>query len=540
MFYRTALVSVLSLLSVTFLSVPFAAAVESELHGEYSLLGALHRTGGAGDKALLKRGEFFTHQLKLDSSVLLNDDWHFDTTVNARQTNDPQIELRNSVHLLGWTSELYNRETRATFGDFYGDFSRYVLARSLKGVQLQYKNETTELKGVAGYSQRQNDAHFMRYVAGGRAETLVLKEYGALQNVRVGTNFTAVEDDHASLTGSPTGVADASNRAGSVNYSGILFKNTELTGEIAKTWIDEDTSENTNVDRKTGTAVRANSATKFSKMTKARLGYEWVSADFNSLAGSAVPDRVTLNGRLDHKITNELASEASYRVSHNKLEKSILNDQTMTQTPHLALSWTPDSEKWLLRDYALRLFWDMRDRSSDGDGSQQVDFTSNDYGLENEFKVRKVSFVDGWTYRTEDDDMNKENMLVNNTAYFGMRMREKFGEMTAVPSVRYQVEHTDSVKLDISDFTQTVTVGLILEPSNKLKFEQRLSAGFAERSTEDADSVKLNSYTSLDYKLPTSQDLTFRISYEHLDFNHSRSVQTYSEDNLQTQLMWVF
>ena len=32
-----------------------------EFHGEYSLLGALHRTGGSGDKTLLRRGEFLTN-----------------------------------------------------------------------------------------------------------------------------------------------------------------------------------------------------------------------------------------------------------------------------------------------------------------------------------------------------------------------------------------------------------------------------------------------------------------------------------------------
>lgn len=516
-------------------------ADEPTLHGEYSLSGALHRTGGSGDKTLLRRGNFLTNELKLESHIPLpGGDWNLDSNIDMRKTPDPQIDKRKDVNMLGWTTELYNPFVRFTGGDFYGDFSQYTLSQSLKGVQVAAKTDTFELKGVAGYSQKQDEgSHFLRYVFGGRSETQVFQEWGIAKDLRAGVNFSDVEDDHSSIE-NKTGVPDASNRVGSVNNHVMLWDKTEIDSEAAKSWADDDTSPGNVVDRKKGTAVRVNSLTRFSKMSKAKLNYEWVTSQFETLNGSAVPDRVNFNGRWDYKFNQEWGSDYSYRLMYDKLNKSTLNKRTMTQTPKIGLSWDPKAEDWLLKDYSQRVYWEMRNRTSDSDPSGKIDFQSNEYSIENDFAVENVNFDSGYTFRSEDDDQDKSNVNFDHSGYFGMKMREKYQNATATPSLRYQFDYQALPKQEGHDLTQTLTAGLRLDMDNGLSFEQRYSASGAARLADDADSTRFNVYLGLDYKLPRKEDMTLKVSYELIALSHQVSTSRFSENNLQVQLLWKF
>lgn len=510
------------------------------IHGEYETGGAIHWTGGAGDKTLLRRGAFFTDELKLRIDQPLEDGWDFLTSLHLRQTFDPQIDKRKDVHILGYTSEIYNRFLRFTFGDFFADFSQYVLGTALDGVQMVAKTDRAEIKAVAGFSQRADEGkQFMRYVFAGRAETVLVEAYGFAKDLRMGFNFSDAEDAHNTIDNT-TGVADASNRVGSVNGRAVFWGHTQADWEAAKSWIDEDTSPGTNVDRKTGSAIRWNSTTQFDKKNKLRMGYEWVSADFRTLGGSAVPDRVNVTSRLDSQWNKEWKSELGYRLSFDKLDKSDLNKRTVTQAPRAALNWEPLSDDWWLKDFFSRLYWELRSRLSDDDPSGQTDFLSNDAGFEDEFRIEKVHFNSGWTVRTETDDLQKQNDRLINTGYIGMNTHEQFLGMGATPSLRYQFDYEDRPKEGGRDLTQSVSAGLNMDISDNIHFEQRYGIETASRLAPNADTVKLNAYLGLDYKIPSQRDLTLKITYEHGNFFHPLATERFSEDNLQVCLFWKF
>src|SRR3989338_6852761 len=146
------------------------------------------------------------------------------------------------AHLLGYTSEIYNPFLRFTFGDFFGDLSQYTLSQSLDGVQMTAKNDVTEIKVLAGFSQKADESrHFMRYVSGGRLETLLVKSYGFAKDWKLGFNFSDVEDDFGSIR-NKRGIADVSNHVGSFNSQVLLWDKTDAEAELAKSWADEDTS----------------------------------------------------------------------------------------------------------------------------------------------------------------------------------------------------------------------------------------------------------------------------------------------------------
>ena len=534
----------LSILILCFcLNIAHAGASEIKqpsVHGEYSINGAIHRTGGAGNKTLLRRGDFLSNELKLKIEQPLQDDWNFLTNLRLRKTPDPKIDKRKDVHLLGWTTELYNPFLRFTGGDFYGDFSQYTLSQSLRGAQAALKTDRIDGKLVAGYSQNADEGKsFRRYVFGGRSEFVLVKEQGPAKDLRMGFNFSDNEDDHNSIDNS-TGVPDASNRVGSLTGHVLLWDKSDIDGEFARSWVNLDTTENSGVAHTIGSAFRLNSATKFNKQAKLRLGYESVSSGFNTLSGSAVPDKVNITSRFDYKFNQVWSLETGYRINYDKLEDSSLTKRTTTQTPRVSLNWNPESENWLLKDYESRLFWEERRRGSTDNNAGQIDYLSNDYGFENDFKVRDVNFDSGWTIRTESDDLNKENNVLANTGYIGMNMRKKFLGTTATPSLRYQLDYENFPKEEGRDLTQTVSAGLNLEITDSLRFEQRYSIETASRLAYDSDTLRLNAHLELDYKLPVKEDVTLKVRYDHIGLNHPSALNTFSEENLNTELLWKF
>ncbi len=510
------------------------------IHGEYSLLGAIHRTGGSGDRTLLRRGEFLTNELTLNYEQPLPAEWMATADVHVRNTNDEQLDPYDGAHVLGWTTELYNPYLRFTGGNFYADYSQYTLQQSLTGVQAALTTERVTAKTAFGYSLRDIEGQrYRRYAGGGRTELLLAPRVGPASDVRMGLNFSGSEDARDTIDNT-AGVSDASNRVGSVNAHVLLWNMSDFSAELARSWNKDDTTPGNVLERANGTALRVNNITKFSKRDKLRLNYEWVSSHFNTLSGSAVPDRVNLSSRFDHRWNSRWSANVGYRVMVDKLEKSDLLKRTVTQAPRAEISWEPGSDRWYLKNFTSRVYAQARNRVSSEFASGQTDFHTNELGLENEFQVRKARVSTGWSISAEDDDRDKTNDRLTNVVYAAVRTRTKWFGVAATPSLRYQMEYSDLSTLEGRDLTHTVSEGLRLDISEALFFEQRCSVSTASRLAHDSDSIRVNAYLGLDYHLPVQQDLTFRTSYEHISFVHDVSIQRFSEDNFQTQLLLKF
>ncbi len=541
---------VAALLAMT-VSLPAADAAESSkppqfskfpglsIHGENSLAAEMHRTGGAGDKTLLRRGEFLTDILKLKIDQVLPHGWTSHTDIHGRKTQDPQIDKRRDVHLLGLTSELYNKTTRLTFGDFFGDFSQYTLGQSLEGFQLAYDTQRFEAKGVAGISQRADETRaFERQVYGARAEALVVEDSKNLKDARVGFNFVGTQDDKGSVE-NKSGVMAAESRVGSLNGHAVLLGKSVFDSEIAESWTDEDTRDPL-IGRNVGTALRVNNQTQWTKKGKTKLLYEWVTPRFDTLSGSAVSDRVNFTSRANYKWNPAWVTDAAYRTQYNKLNKSTAEKRTYLHVPSASISWTPSSSDWTFQDFFSRLFWEQRRRLSDDADSGQVDFVSDEIGIEDEFKVKKYNLSSGWTLRHEDDDLQKLNNRLTNEAYIGARIYRKFLGVDAVPSTRWTLIYDAYDKEGGRDLRGRVTVGLDLDFKHGLKLNQRYSLENNRRHAQDSDSLKFDADVGLEYQIPRLRGTTLKVSYTTADYAHDMSTQSFSEHNLRADLICKF
>jgi hypothetical protein len=529
------------LLFMTNLKKSFADERHPSMHGEYSIDLAYHTLSGNGSKALLHRGLFLTNEVNLKLNEPFGNGWNFFTHMDVRKTADPQIDKRKDVHILGVTSEIYNPTLHFTLGDFYGDFSQYTLAQALEGLQIYVKTERIQTKVVTGISQKGDEGRqFMRIVYGGNIETLLIKDSESVKDFKLGVNFLSNNDDGHSIK-NKTNVKEVANRVGSINAHILLWDKVDLNGEVAHSWTDEDTSPGSQVDPKVGNALRLNSKIRFSKKAKLKLGYEWVVATFDSLNGSAVPDRANLNSQFDYKLSEACGWEAGYRIWHDKLSKSTLSKRTVTQAPRLLLKWTAAPERGvLLKDFSSRMYWEMRRRVSQDDPAGQTDFSSNDFGLESDFKLNKIKWNAGWNLHIEDDDLNKVNNRFSNSGWLGWRRAGHILGIETVSSVRGNFNYIDIPKEDGHDFIYGISWGFDSDISPPLRLEQRYSVERAHLLAAESNSTKFRSYLGLEYRLPGADDRRIKASYEYTNFAHSQEDECFAEHNLQVKLLWTF
>ncbi len=514
-------------------------AQKPSIHGENVLLGAENRTGGGVGKAAIHPGHLLTEEFKLNFDLPLEDEWNCTTNVHLRKSDDPQISIRRDFRLLGYTTDIYNKLLRFTVGDLFGDLSQYTMTQPLDGLQAVVKTESAEIKTVAGISQREDEGGiFRRYALGQRAELLLVKEYGPVKDFAAGFNIASSYDDPKSIV-NINAVPASSNLVGSISSRALLFDMTQFDLELAKSYlaVDQDTSQSSYTDKVLGDAVRLNTTTKISKKAKFRFGYDWVTAGFNTLSGSAVPDRSNLTSRLDYRFNTEWASEFGYRMSFDRLSKSSLDKRTFTHVPRVALNWTPANSIFFLNDIYSRWYWEMRSRVAEDAPSGQTHFTANEVGVDNDFRASRVNFNLGGNIRTEDDRLNKVNGRVFYTAYMGARMNENISMVSVSPSLRWQFTYDDKLKEGGRDFVQSVIESLALDIPNIARFEQRFSVETASRLAYDSDTAKFNIYCGLDYRINKTDDNILRLSYERTDFLHPSSLERFKETSFQAKLI---
>ena len=499
------------------------------IHGEYSLLGAAHFIGGEAEKSALQKGQFLTNELKLKIDQSFKNGWTSASNLHIRKTPDPQIDVRRDVRLLGYTVELYNPTFHITGGELFADFSQYTMNQALEGVQMTAQTESTELKLVTGSHERDEAGnHVKNWVMGGRSQILLLKEFGFAKDWKVGFNFS---------------VEKSSNLVCSINNHLLLWDRTALEGEFAKSWIDIDKNSflaDGGWNQKSGSAVRLNTITQFSKKAKMKLDYEWVSANFTTLNGSAVPDKVNVKSYLNYKWSKRWSSETGYRISYDKLSQSLLTKRTFTHVPGIAFYWTPMSESWLLSDFFSKMYWEMRRRISEDNPSSQIDFLSNEYGVENSFKIKRIGFNSGAGVRTEKDSVQRNNDRVITNGFIGLHLQKNLLNATLAPTLRWQFSYEDKPNEGGRDFVEMVFLGLDLDISNSFRFEQRYSMETASRAARDSDTVRLGAYIGLDYNLWGKDDYLFKFNYERANYAHPSNSEHFSEDNFQAQFLLKF
>jgi hypothetical protein len=275
-------------------------AVEDEIHATNEFSVTSNNTSGEGrDRSSLTKGTKYLDILSLYGNGKLGT-FDYNWTTGAKSTNDERNDIKR-ISLTNLQGKMTNKVNTLTIGDVFESFSQYALNTALKGESYRLSPEGAYIPKVTliyGYASPRWDAMdgddaIKRRVIGGK----VKQDIG--QKWTIGLSHVEAKDEERMPYSDKV---DEKANTFDWEYRPI----TGLTVQGESSWISGTTSpaagtyEDFDGDAHKITAVGDGGPSRVS------IEYEQVSPEYNTVAGSATPDRERFKGKWRYKYTKNL------------------------------------------------------------------------------------------------------------------------------------------------------------------------------------------------------------------------------------------
>ncbi|MDD4203100.1 MAG: hypothetical protein PHQ52_06505 [Candidatus Omnitrophica bacterium] len=249
----------------------------------------IQRVGGKTESSFYKTGVFQITELNLNIQEKLWDDYSFESQMFLRKSDTSRIEPRKDVRMKQLSMSISNNINRIRFGDFYGELSQFVLGASLEGFEAKARfGKHQEYTGIIARTHEADDttSSFQRNVFAAKAAYTFNTPLIPLFRLCFQTAFA--QDDPATIKNVSTPVA-VSNSVFGVEGEIKTVKYLSMVYELAYSTYDAN-EKSTLENAVNGLALRLQPSLKIEDMNF-RYMYYYVTPKFNSVVGSAMPDK---------------------------------------------------------------------------------------------------------------------------------------------------------------------------------------------------------------------------------------------------------
>lgn len=318
-------------------------AAEHEIHGSNDLSATYNRVTGPGadNQSSLTEGSSYLEILNLFGNGKVNE-FDYNWTLGGKATDDRRNDIKE-FSLTNLQGRLTNDIHTLTVGDTFESFSQYALSTAVKGGSYKFTPkdsalpQLTLLYGTA-YSRWDNfwgvDA-IDRRVLGGK----IKKDFG--QDFWLG--FSAVKTvDEDRLMGSDL----MDEQIYTVDWEYRPIPGLTINGESS--WADGETDVLTGSDTEFSGNAHKIVAIGDGGPSRVTLEYERVSPNFQSLVGSATPDREKAKAKWRYKYTKDLSITTAMLWYRNNLD-----DQLSSTTNHYKPEISVSIKRPFKRQYAV-------------------------------------------------------------------------------------------------------------------------------------------------------------------------------------------
>lgn len=335
---------------------------------------------GNKTKSFLRAGVEYLSELHINIQEKLAKDYNFEGQWFLRKTDNPRIESRRDVRLKQINVKAYNQKNLFEFGDFYGDFSQFVLGTSLEGFNVEVApTGNQKYKFIAARSQDADPVNgkFQRNTFGAKADLNFFKDSTLFSKFRVGAQAATVQDDSSSID-SNTSTKDLRNIVASIDGEFSLQKYFSMMYEIARSDYIED--EDTSNDNQFGTALRLQPSLSLGKV-QLRYLYYYGQPKFYTDVGSASSDKIQHQISADITFHRKVALSISENYYFDHLTGSSRTKRTLNDEKYFVLNIRPFDAR---QGFMLRPYANYQIRSSDDMGNsagaitRTVGFSLND------------------------------------------------------------------------------------------------------------------------------------------------------------------
>jgi len=487
-----------------------------------------NEVSGAKTKSFLRNGTDYLTELHLNMTEKLPKDYNFEGQWFIRKTDNPRIEPRVDVRLKDVNLKAYNPENLAEFGDFYGEFSQFVLGASLEGLNTEFSPSSKEkYKFLAGRTGQADEAAslFQRDVAGIKADRYFFDNSDIFSNFRVGAQAVTVNDDSASLERTSS-TKELHNTVGGIDGEIVFRKTFSFIYEFARSTYMEDKEASSHYQN--ASALRLQPQVNLGKVNLRYL-YYFVQPKFASAVGSAAPDKIQHQSTADIRINRKTLLSLTENYYWNHLTGSTLTKRTTNDEKYITLNLRPFDSR---QSFMFRTYANYQNRTSDDTGHSASGTTRTIGFALNDLLDKNTTGGISYEYRGFTDSATRSTSDYFNRAGFNIARDQKFFNRRLYcsldPSVDLRSTKTSSKK-DVN-----INVGVTAQYDMSQRLIMRLGNNLTDvnSSKSRADYLNNRSYLEFNHLINKDRAARFIVRVERNRFCHEDGGQTFNEQRV--------
>lgn len=497
-----------------------------------------NNVSGNKSKSFLRNGVDYISEANISAVEKLKGDYKFEGQLSLRKTDNNRIEPRRDVRMKQYDMKVLNNDYLYEFGQFYGDYSNFVMSSSLEGLNtVLYPTPAQKYSFVAAKSQGPDTAAdvFQRNVFGFQARHGFFEGSDSISKFDLGFQVASTQDDSSTIdrTGSTN---DLNNTVYGIDGEIALPRVFSTGFEWAHSHYVDDEDISTGQVKNEANAFRVQPKLDLGR-TAVRYLFYYVQPEFNTATGSAANDKMQHQVNLDFKMTDLATLNLTNNFYWDHLSGSTKTKRTYNQENQLALNWKPFITR---TDFMLRPYLGHIDRYSDDPGTSVETRTRTAGFSVNASLDQKTTCGFNYEYRGYADDATPGNSDYINrigvnfgkeTQFFAKRLFYSLG-----PSLDFRRTKTDN----------NFDVGSVLSASGQWDSSKASVTRFG-LNVQNTNSARANSdfmntqdYLEYDYKMAEKRDTHVIFRLENNRFDHNDGIQEYREYRVIMKLMTRF
>lgn len=511
------------------------SARSGKISGTFSQEVAWNDISGNTSKSFLRRGTDYVDELRLNVQEKLPQDYHLESQLFLRKTDNRRIEPRKDVRLKQINIKLMNPQNVFEFGDSYAEFSQMTLGSSVEGFNMalnpddsqQYKLVLARVDGADSAARK-----FQRNVFGVKADHNFFRESPLFSGFRTGVQTVLTRDDTSTLERTAD-TAQIHNSVtsidGDISFKKYLSLNYEVAGSSYAPDLESDTH------KQGGFAMRFQPALDLGK-SKVRYLYNYVQPKFYTDVGSASPDKMQHQVVFDRQINdrNMLSFTENYYWDH--LKGSPRTKRTTNDEKYLVWTSRPFASR---SSFSFRPYANYQLRTSDDPGNTASGKTrTGGFSLNDMFGKTNVGL--NYEYRAFTDTANRTSSDYTHRFGFNVaRDQQFFGRRLYYgldPSANIRSTKTSSKK----DVNFNLGANAQYDIARRLVFRLGKTLLDADGSKPATDYMNLRGFMELDYRVSKSNAARFVVRGERNRYVHEDGNQSYNETRVVAKFIANF
>jgi len=442
--------------------------------------------------------EDYQTDLSLNLYEKLSNGYQLQGQSTLRKTDNARVENKRDVKIKQFNVSARNEDNLFELGDFYADFSQFVMSSSLEGANASMQlSDSLTVKSIAA-RKAEKDAGagiFQRNVLGLKADTFLFEDSDDFSLFRIGAQGVSVQDDSSTVPQNSSSV-DINNSVYGIDAEMRMHNGASLIFELANSrYIKDDDAQSKDIN--SGLAFRLQPGFRYEDWLNARYLYYYVQPEFYTDVGSASSDKIQHQVVLDFRLSEKNILSLTENLYWDHLDDSTLAKRTTNNEQYLTLTTRPFENN---KDFSLRTYINQLNKDSD-DLDNTAESATSTYGLSLNTRISKASLGVFFEHRYFDDKAAGAN--TESFQRFGSNFSRDFNvfKRRLYLAANYSADSRDSRSDENLSLSNGLSVSGRYEISDPLNLSFGHNLMIADNAGPMEDYYTNKTYGELSYKL---------------------------------------